>query len=177
MSSAEPLAVEPTQEATPEPVSPHEKPTVETCPRARIVPGAGLVIDTVGFVLSMLTGIAVDAVFPALSAHVPVTRWPVPSDETNAFAGGLPGAKPDVASEQVNTTVTSVLFQPLLFGVGAVVAEIMGAVASTLTVTVRELVPPPEVALQVSEVLVHARGSCECVVWGCVGCVAGRVGC
>jgi hypothetical protein len=42
---------------------------------------------------------------------------------------------PDKASEQVNVTVTSVLFQPAAFGAGRGAAEMKGADWSMLSVT------------------------------------------
>jgi hypothetical protein len=52
-------------------------------------------------------------------------------------------------SLQVYDTVTSVLFQPLVFGPGVALALTIGAVASRLIVTDCELVPPALVAVQV----------------------------
>jgi hypothetical protein len=66
---------------------------------------------------SMLTPpCAFVAVFPALSAQVPVADWFDPSVVIDWLVGEL--TAPDVASEQFQLNVTLVLFQPLAFAAG-----------------------------------------------------------
>src|SRR6266481_8006816 len=69
-----------------------------------------------GLVLSIFSGTEIVAAFPTWSAAVPVTIWFAPSLLTVTGAGHE--AIPDVASEHVNFTTTSVLFQPKLFATG-----------------------------------------------------------
>lgn len=85
-----------------------------------------------GSVLSMLMPLAVAGalIFPARSAHVPVADCPAPSVLSNAFA--VHESIPDKPSAPVKLIVTSVLFQPLPFGVGEAVAMADGAVLSML---------------------------------------------
>ncbi len=88
----------------------------------------------VGAVVSMLNVSFADAVFPALSTAVPLRDCPAPS--VAAVCGAVHEAIPDRASEQVNVTVTFVLFHPALFATGDCAAVITGAVRSILTVAV-----------------------------------------
>src|SRR5205085_1714950 len=71
------------------------------------------------------------AAFPALSAAVPLNARLTPGVLT-WIAGGQE-AIPEPESEQVNLTVTSVLFQPKLLANGLSVAEIAGGVLSRFT--------------------------------------------
>jgi hypothetical protein len=88
---------------------------------------------------------------PALSVHVPVADWFEPSVETVWLV--VPLAAPESASEQLQLTVTSVLFQPLPFAAGVrLVKAIVGAVASRLMVTDWLFVPPELVAEHVNVV-------------------------
>jgi hypothetical protein len=91
----------------------------------------------VGPVLSILIPVFVlDAVFPALSVHVPVADWFKPSVDMDWLIGGVP--TPEVASEQNQETVTSVLFQPAALAGGFWVGEPMvGGVESIFTITSR----------------------------------------
>src|SRR5205809_529198 len=87
--------------------------------------GAGAdVAVTVGAVLSIDTDVLADAEFPKLSVAVPETGWLTPSVDTTTDAGHE--ATPETASEQVNETVTSLLFQPFEFGAGPATAVIDG---------------------------------------------------
>src|SRR5450830_1363459 len=85
-------------------------------------------------------------VLSALSVAVPLTDWFAPSVDSVVWsdAGEVPSATqllmpdaPAAVSEQVNVTVTSVLFQPAPF---AVVREpmIVGLVASRFTVVLTD---------------------------------------
>ena len=58
-------------------------------------------------------------VLPALSVAVPVTLCPVPS--VVSIVSPRQVAIPDVASSQVKSTVTSVLFHPFVFAGGVYV--------------------------------------------------------
>ena len=89
---------------------------------------------TLGAVLSRFTIAGSVAVLPALSVAVPVTSWASPSSATTW--SGVHDAMPETASAQVNLTVTSLLFQPLAFGAGASVCEIVGVLPSIFTSTV-----------------------------------------
>ena len=84
--------------------------------------------DTTGAVLSILTVTLAVAVLPALSRAVPETTWLLPS--VPRTTGGGHTATPDPASLQTNVTVTFVLFQPRVFGVGLTVVLITGGVVS-----------------------------------------------
>src|SRR3990172_4399224 len=68
----------------------------------------------VGGVLSRLIVTAADAEFPALSYAIPKMTWLLPSTETIAGSGHV--AIPERLSEQVNVTVTSLLYHPAIFG-------------------------------------------------------------
>ena len=102
-----------------------------------------------GAVLSILMPLCVfDAELPALSVQVPIELKAAPSAVKVWLTVGL--TAPDVASEQFQLTVTSVLFQPLAFAAGVRETKlIVGLVASRLTVTLCIEVPPVLVAVQV----------------------------
>src|SRR5690242_19865796 len=65
---------------------------------------------TVGLVLSIETVFDAEAELPALSVQVPLAVWFAPCDEN--VTGLVTEATPEVASVQVNVTVTFVLFHP-----------------------------------------------------------------
>ena len=95
----------------------------------------GLVVGapvTIGFVLSILTRTLSVAVLSALSVAVPLKGV-----EPSAVADPPPvhDLTPESPSEQVNETVTFVLFQPKAFGAGASECPTVGACLSSLTVT------------------------------------------
>lgn len=92
----------------------------------------------VGDVLSILMLFAVTGLLtrPAKSVHVPDRDWFTLSVET--VVGGVHEAMPETASAPVKVTTTSVLFQPLAFGVGDFVALAVGLVKSILKTTVVE---------------------------------------
>src|SRR5882672_1128083 len=85
-----------------------------------LLAGGEDVAVTTGGVLSMFRVTLVEAVLPAPSTAVPVTTWPAPSAETTT--GPVQLAMPEMASEHVKVTVTSVLFQPAGLGGGATAA-------------------------------------------------------
>src|SRR6185503_14269054 len=82
----------------------------------------------VGAVLSILTVTLAEAVLPALSTAVPVTTCAAPSVVT--VFDGEHVAIPDPVSAHVKFTRTSIRFQPVSFGGGTAVAEIVGGVSS-----------------------------------------------
>ena len=85
-----------------------------------------------GAVLSMLIPLAVAlALLPARSVQPPVADCQVPSlfNTTGAEQESIP----EIPSEPLKLTVTSVLFQPLPFGAGEALALAVGAVLSTFT--------------------------------------------
>ena len=99
-------------EATPDSVS--DAVPVRVIPETvNAAPSTGEVTARAGLVLSRLIVALVVAVFPAVSAAVPVTIWPVPSRETVCGAVQLASAR--LPGVQVNVTVTFQLFQPLAF--------------------------------------------------------------
>src|SRR5882672_4959852 len=83
---------------------------------------------TMGAVLSMFTVMLAVAVFPALSIAVPEITWLAPSALTIVFAGQV--LMPEPVSEQMNFTVTFVLFQPFALAAGVATAVIVGGVVS-----------------------------------------------
>jgi hypothetical protein len=107
----------------------------------------GAVASVVGAVLSILTAGALVALveFPALSGTVAVAVRPVPSLEIVESAGQLP-LIPERASEHVQWTATSLLYQPAAFGLPTGVPERLGAVLSMLT-------PPTACAVSVVSVV------------------------
>src|SRR3954452_5633962 len=98
-----------------------------------------------GLLLSMLTAAGSVAVLPALSVTVPVTAWALPSVVT--VCGPVQLATPDTASEQVNVTVTLLLFQPSAFATGFWVWPMVGDVLSMpkLTVCAASVLPATSV--------------------------------
>jgi hypothetical protein len=84
-----------------------------------------------GAPISILTGIWVEAAFPATSTAVPLTAWLAPLLEN--VCCGLQVEIPERVSEQLNVTVTEEVFQPFT-GTGDAVAVIVGGVRSRLTV-------------------------------------------
>src|SRR5712691_9662729 len=104
-----------------------------------VLPLAGDVIVKLGGVLSMLTVTLAVAVFPALSMATPLTTWCAASAVSDSSAGHT--ATPEVASEHVNVTTTSVLFHPLSFGLGSATAVIVGGSLSVPMIST-EIVPP-----------------------------------
>src|SRR5262249_29379193 len=90
-----------------------------------------------------------EAELPALSVHVPVRDWFVPSVLTT-WEKTEGGTTPEVASAQVNVTVTSVLFHPAALASGAREPLTTGGVISRLMVTETEFdMLAPFVAKQV----------------------------
>lgn len=87
----------------------------------------------VGGVLSILIEMIEFAAFPALSVAVPVVTWFDPS--VVMVTGLVQLLTPDSESVQVKSNVTSVLFQPLVFGAGEVDPVIAGGVLSRFIVT------------------------------------------
>src|SRR6185295_19135577 len=81
-----------------------------------------------GAVLSMFSVTLAVALLPALSIAVPDTSWFAPSALTTMVAGQV--AMPEPLSEQVNDTLTVVLFQPFKLAGGAASAVIVGGVVS-----------------------------------------------
>src|SRR5258706_16144618 len=71
------------------------------------------------------------AILPALSVHLPVAACPGPSFER--VVEGDTESVLESKSEHVKLTVTGELFQPAGLAAGVLVAEITGAVLSTLT--------------------------------------------
>src|SRR5690349_16324693 len=100
----------------------------------------------------MLTdGLSSVVELPALSITVTDCLSPTPSFVKANGLVALVDASPDMSSLAVNATSTSELFQPLAFAAGAGAPNASeGAVASRLSVTVPEPVPPAEVAVQVN---------------------------
>src|SRR5712691_11549866 len=92
-----------------------------------------------GGALSMLSVTLAEAILPALSTAVPVTTCPAPSVAT--VTGPVQLAMPEVASAQVNVTMTLVLFQPFAFGGGLAWAVIVGASSSVPTIST--MIAPP----------------------------------
>ena len=80
----------------------------------------------------MLSVTCAEALFPAKSTAVPVITWLAPFVETVCGEGHV--AIPARLSEQVNVTVTGVVFQ-IPLGAGDAVALIVGGVLSRLMVT------------------------------------------
>src|SRR5574341_928257 len=91
-------------------------------------PFAGELIATGGGVLSRLMNTLVEALLPARSVAVAVTSWFAPSVVAVTGPGQL--ATPDVLSEHVKLTVTSLLFQPAGLGWGVTVVDRVGGVLS-----------------------------------------------
>jgi hypothetical protein len=87
------------------------------------------------------------ATLPALSVQLPVAACPSPSFER--VVGGDSDAEPESMSEHVKLTVTGELFQPAGFAGGVLVAEIKGAVLSTLTGPKLRVETLPAVSMQV----------------------------
>src|SRR5579872_5147561 len=77
---------------------------------------------------------------PALSVAVPVTTWPAPC--ALRFTGDGQDATPLMASAHVKVTVTAEVFHPVASGGGFMVAVMVGAVWSRLTVTEVEAMLP-----------------------------------
>ena len=103
--------------------------------------GSGATVaEIVGAVLSMLSVTLAAAVLPAVSVAVPLTTWPAPSVVTTRGAGHE--AIPDRSSAQTNVTVVLPFSHPVAVGSGAMVAEIVGAVLSMLSVTLAAAVLP-----------------------------------
>lgn len=97
-------------------------------------PGAGNP-EITGGVLSMLTtAVAGELILPALSVQVPETDCAAPSVVNRI--GDVQKSIPERASVPVKDTVTLVLFQPLAFGRGEIVAVAVGGVLSIITVKV-----------------------------------------
>ena len=99
----------------------------------------------VGGVVSIFTGPnVVERALPATSSALPVAVCPAPSEVKVCFAGQL--ATPDSRSTQLKVTVTSWFVQvPAVYGFpSAVTADVLivGAVLSSLTATVCEVVLP-----------------------------------
>ncbi len=107
---------------------------------------------TTGGVLSMLIAALVNvAELPALSVTVTDCVMPMPSFAKARGLDSLVDATPEVSSLVVKGMLTSEPFQPPAFGAGAVAPKVSaGGVASRLSVTLLELVPPFEVAVHVS---------------------------
>src|SRR3954468_9399001 len=90
--------------------------------------------DRVGAVLSTLTPVT-EAGALALSAKsvaVPLAAWLAPSPST---LSAVLEATPESASLPANETVTSLLYQPLMFAARSAAAVAGGGVLSSLTVT------------------------------------------
>jgi hypothetical protein len=85
-----------------------------------------------GAVLSMLSVTLAVAVFPALSVACPEITWFAPYALTRTGAGQA--VTPEVASLQVNVTVTLELFHPAALAPGLAAAEIDGALLSMFRV-------------------------------------------
>ena len=91
---------------------------------------------TVGGVTSILiSGTVSDSELPARSVQVPLTDCPAPWVATTTGGGGVPAAKPEIASEHWKVIVTGELFQLSPFGSGDRMAEMCGAVWSILNAT------------------------------------------
>ena len=101
--------------------------------------GAALALSN-GGVRSILTVTGSCAVLPARSVAVPVTTWFAPSVLTGIGPEQL--ATPEPVAEQVNVTMTGVLFHPAALGDGAMLAVIMGGARSMLIVSATEAVLP-----------------------------------
>src|SRR5688572_18387397 len=92
---------------------------------------------------------------PGCVAALPAASWtvrgPVPTAVPSASSSCAAGQStpPEVASPQLNSTVTAPRYQPVALGAVVALARIVGAVASRLTDTVRLVVPPALVALHV----------------------------
>jgi hypothetical protein len=96
----------------------------------------------VGPDLSILIPVRVlEAVFPARSAHVPVTDRFVPSVESVCVMGEA--TTPEPPSVQVQEAVTSVLFHPAPLGAVMVLKVIVGGTLSMRTVVFAEVVEFP----------------------------------
>ena len=88
----------------------------------------------VGAVLSIFSVWVVTPLNPALSSTVPSIVWPAPSAVTFTWFAQV--ATPEPTSKQLKLTVTSVLFQPAVFGLGIAVDVMVGGLVSILIVTV-----------------------------------------
>ena len=129
------------QEATPDNPSEQVKLAVTLLLFQTAPLGAGeSAVVIAGGVLSILRLRDVPAVFPALSVAVPEILCFAPSVLTVVAAGQA--ATPDRPSEQVNATVTLLLFQPAALAAGVAVELMVGAVLSILTVSVALAVFP-----------------------------------
>jgi hypothetical protein len=82
----------------------------------------------VGDTVSMFRVTLTDPLLSALSVAVPTTTWFAPCELTVTGPGQT--EIPDKASEQINDTVTGVLFHPFAFGGGDVLAAMRGTVLS-----------------------------------------------
>ena len=99
----------------------------------------------------LMSLISAEAVLPAKSVTVfPVTLWLAPSADRVMSPGHV--ATPDTLSAHAKLTVTSVLFQPLAFAPGDREPLMVGGVASRLTMTLFDVVPPADVAVHVNVV-------------------------
>jgi hypothetical protein len=112
---------------------------IATVLKLMLDPFGGEATVTTGGVLSILTVTEVLALLPALSVAVPLIVWLETSPVIVCGDGQF--AIPDVASVQVNVTVTSDLFHPALLGAGDTFAEIKGGLLSTPTISIVS-VPP-----------------------------------
>src|SRR5688572_14111243 len=105
----------------------------------------------IGAVRSMFTaGVVKDALLPAISLTTTAASSPVPLPVMTTGFGKLVDATPEVESLALKGNSTSPVFHPEEFGGEGEPKVSCGAVASRFTVTEREAVPPPEVAVHVN---------------------------
>jgi len=120
------------REATPDNESTQLKLTVTSELFQPLAFGGGEVLAVIlGGVLSRFTETVTVAEFPALSVHVPMSCWSAPSIRIKT--GGVREATPEPPSLSSHSklTTTSELFQPLAFGVGVVLAVMIGGSVSS----------------------------------------------
>ena len=107
--------------ATPESAS-ATVPLTASCGLVTVAAGAGETMARVGLVLSILRVAEAVAVLPTASVAVREMTWFAPSFEMTTDGGQVTGNAPP---EQLNATVTSLLFQPAALGAGVAVAEMV----------------------------------------------------
>lgn len=100
---------------------------------------AGEATAITGGVLSIFNVTCAVAVLPALSVAVPEMIWFAPSVLTRA--AGEQAAIPERASEQLNVTVTLLLFHPAALAAGFAVAVMVGGTLSTPIMSTARIPP------------------------------------
>jgi hypothetical protein len=123
------VAGAPLHNTTPTPDSPSDAVPVTAIDVPPVAPSsAGLLKVMVPGMRSILSVTLVLTAWPEPSVTDPVTTWPVPSVRT--VTGGLQVNGSLKSSTHSKDTVTTVLFQPALLGMGQIFAVIVGSVVS-----------------------------------------------